>query len=414
MSNKESEKNDKIGISQKRTFAVIFFCFIFAIGIFYYVYYLNNKKLASDENETVQAPDQVKAVEFFEIEEPISKKLKDPPDEIRALYLTGWSAGNSKKMDEIIGLIEKEKLNSVVIDIKDYSGYISYQTGIEEISKYKAEQIMIKDIDELLKKIHDKNIYAIARVTVFQDPVLAVARPELAIKNKVTGGIWKDNKGLAWIDPASSEAWDYVIKIAKDASERGFDEINFDYIRFPSDGALGNMSYPFYSKEGKEKHEVIKEFFLYLRTNLPGIIISADLFGLATINSGDLGIGQTIEDAYENFDYVSPMVYPSHYANGFIGFKNPAEYPYEVVKYSMEKGAEKLSNLEKIKKEENSDQEIKLAKLRPWLQAFDMGAVYGPEKVKAQIRASNEAGGSGWILWNASNNYSSKIAGIND
>lgn len=359
---------------------------------------------AVEEAKTEDAKEDIK----------IDNRLKDPPEEAKALYLTGWSAGNSKKMDGVIDLINKEKMNAVVIDIKDYSGYVSYRSEIEDVSKYNAEQVMIEDVDGLLKKLHENKIYAIARITVFQDPILAVARPELAIKNKTTGKTWKDNKGLAWIDPASSEAWDYIVKIAKDASGRGFDEINFDYIRFPSDGSLGNMSYPFYKKEEKEKHEVIKDFFSYLRTNLPGTIISADLFGLATINNGDLGIGQTIEDAYENFDFVSPMVYPSHYANGFIGYKNPAEYPYEVVKYSIEKAVQKLAELEKTKRAEDPEAEIKLAKVRPWLQAFDMGAVYGPAKVKDQIRASNEAGGIGWILWNASNNYSAKVARIND
>lgn len=408
------QKSIDYKISRKRSIFAIICCVFILIGAFYCVSSLNRKVSVIGGGVSFLGESRTKAIESGKKEEPILKKMQNPPEEVKALYLTGWSAGNSKKINEIIGLIEKEKLNAVVIDIKDYSGYISYRSGIEDVSKYKAEQIMIDDADALLKKFHDKNIYAIARITVFQDPVLAVARPDIAIKNKATGKIWKDNKGLAWIDPASSEAWDYIIKIAKDASDRGFDEINFDYIRFPSDGSLGNMSYPFYENKEKEKREVIKEFFLYLRANLPDTIISADLFGLATINSGDLGIGQTIEDAYANFDYVSPMVYPSHYANGFIGYKNPAEYPYEVIKYSIEKAIEKRVELERARKEENPEAEIKLAKIRPWLQAFDMGAVYGPAKIKAEIRASNEAGGVGWILWNASNNYSAKISGIND
>ncbi len=343
----------------------------------------------------------------------IENKLQNPPEEIKALYLTSWSAGNAEKMEEIIGLISKEKLNAAVIDAKDYSGYVSYQSGIEEVLRYEAEQIMIDDIDALIKKLHDNNIYAIARITVFQDPVLAKARPDLAIKNKATGGIWKDNKGLAWIDPASTEAWDYIIKIAREASGKGFDEINFDYVRFPSDGSLKNMSFPFYKEEEKEKRKIIKEFFSHLNRNLPEDKISADLFGLATVNKDDLGIGQVIEDAYANFDYISPMVYPSHYASGFIGYKNPAEHPYEVVKYSVEKAKARLDEFNKIS-DDNEAKNKKEAKLRPWLQAFDMGAVYGPDKVKAQIKASNESGGAGWILWNSSNNYSSKIKSIND
>jgi hypothetical protein len=400
--------------SEKKYLFILSFILI-AVLAYVGIGYISKTNKDSIQQESAQDSQEIVIANSEEViqEVKIENKLQNPPKEARALYLTGWSAGNVKKMDEIIELINKEELNAVVIDIKDYSGYISYKSDIEEVIKYGAEKIMIDDVGSLIKKLHDNNIYAIARITVFQDPILAKAKPELAIKNKATGGIWKDNKGLEWIDPASQEAWDYIIKIAQEASTKGFDEINFDYIRFPSDGALRNMSFPFYNKE-KEKHEVIKEFFSHLRDNLTGIIISADLFGLATINNGDLGIGQTIEDAYENFDYVSPMVYPSHYASGFIGYKNPADYPYEVVKYSIKKAVIKLEEFNKLQEIEPEAEDKKLAKIRPWLQAFDMGAIYDSDKVKAQIKASNESGGVGWILWNASNNYSARIKNIND
>lgn len=392
---------------------IVFIAILVYVGIEYVA------KIKKDLVQQKSARETGRETSFTNIEKAdgdgikIENKLQNPPEEIKALYLTGWSAGNAEKMDKIIDLIGREKLNAAVIDIKDYSGYVSYQSDIEEVLKYEAEQIMIDDIDALIKKLHDSNIYTIARITVFQDPVLAKARPDLAIKNKATGGIWKDNKGLAWIDPASAEAWDYIIKIAQEASRKGFDEINFDYIRFPSDGSLKNMSFPFYKEEEKEKHEVIKEFFLYLNQNLSDDKISADLFGLATVNRDDLGIGQMIEDAYANFDYISPMVYPSHYASGFIGYKNPAEHPYEVVKYSMEKAKTRLDEFNEIL-DDNEAKNKREAKLRPWLQAFDMGAVYDSDKIKAQIKASNESGGVGWILWDSSNNYSSKIKSINN
>ncbi len=232
----------------------LLFIGIIVVSVFVYVeviFVMEAKKGTekADVQSISQETDIAAAVEGEEEDIKKENKLKDPPEEIKALYLTGWSAGNSSKMDGIIDLMNKEKLNAVVIDIKDYSGYVSYKSDVEEVSRYKSEQVMIEDLDGLLRKLHDNRIYSIARITVFQDPVLAVARPELAIKNKATGGVWKDNKGLAWIDPASTEAWDYIVKIAQDASNRGFDEINFDYIRIPSDGSLGNMSYPFYKKE---------------------------------------------------------------------------------------------------------------------------------------------------------------------
>lgn len=412
MDKKNANKSDKVKMSRNRRHIAMLFCAFFSVAIFYNIIFSDKSGSVRDENIAKQSAEEVKSPETAEAEKPIQNKLKDPPEEVKALYLTGWSAGNSAKMDGIIDLIGKEKLNAVVIDIKDYSGYISYKTDLENISKYKAEQIMIDDIDALLKKLHENNIYVIARITVFQDPVLARARPDLAIKNKATGSVWRDNKGLSWIDPASTDSWDYIVKIARNASNRGFDEINFDYVRFPSDGSLGNMSYPFYDAKKAEKHEVIREFFSYLDSNLRDVKISADLFGLATINKDDLGIGQVIEDAYEYFDFICPMTYPSHYAAGFQGYKNPASYPYEVVKYSIEKAKKRLDEFinnpgayRKIKRE---------PKLRPWLQAFDMGGAYGPERVKAQIKASNESGGTGWILWNASNKYSAKVSGIND
>lgn len=342
------------------------------------------------------------------------KVLKDPPEEIRAIYLTAFSAGSSEKMDNYIDLIKKENFNAVVVDIKDATGNIAYDINVPDVNKYDAKYVKIDQIDELIEKLHNNNIYIIARIVVFEDPIVAKKRPDLAIKNKVTGGLWENYGGIEWIDPASTEYWDYIVKIAKEASNRGFDEINFDYIRFPSDGPLSQMSFPFYNDKEQSKREAMKEVFEHFRSSLPDIPISVDLFGLATINDGDLGIGQTIEDTFENFDYICPMVYPSHYANGFIGFQNPAQYPYEVVKYSIEHAHDRLETYRIIQEENSEGQNMPLAKIRPWLQAFDIGAVYGPDMIKAQIDASNEAGGVGWILWNASNNYSSRVAEIND
>lgn len=411
MPKRKEDKKYSINITKRGMFLEAVICAVFLSGVLYFVLMPRNIQSVLEQNSNVKIDGQTENADLSKTETLPSNKLENPPEEVKALYLTGWSAGNTGKMDGIIELIGKEKLNAVVIDIKDYSGYVSYETGIEEIEKYKAEQIMIKDVNSLIKKLHEKKIYVIARITVFQDPILAKARPDLAVKNKATGGVWRDNKGLAWIDPAAKDAWDYIVKIAKNASEKGFDEINFDYIRFPSDGSLGNMSFPFYKKEEKEKHEVIRDFFSYLSGQLSDEKISADLFGLATINKDDLGIGQIIEDAYGNFDFVCPMTYPSHYANGFQGFANPASYPYEVVKYSIAKAKTKLDEFNAIEGSENLKRK---AKLRPWLQAFDMGGTYGPERVKAQIRASDESGGVGWILWNSSNNYASRIKGIID
>jgi hypothetical protein len=314
--------------------------------------------------------------------------------------------------------------------VKDYSGYVSYVTGIPEVRASGAEgELRIIRPNALLKRLHDNGIYVIARVSVFQDPILAHARPELALRHASSGEIWEDRKGLAWMDPASREVWDYNVAIARDAYDRGFDEINFDYIRFASDGDLDAIQYPIWD-EVTYKSTVISAFFKYLREELPEAIISADLFGLTTVNRGDLGIGQVIESAYRYFDYVCPMVYPSHYASGFLGFANPAEHPYDVVRYSMDAALWKFERMQ----EETVPREIKTvtgsgeatstvvyepryehisAKLRPWLQDFDLGATYDADKVRMQIQAVDDAlaNGSttdryaGWLLWDPSNVY---------
>lgn len=334
--------------------------------------------------------------------EPIVKniKLDNPPEKVNALYATIWSASSASKMDYLISLVKETQANALIIDIKDFSGRIAYSTGDSEISKYKTEFPVIKDIGSLINKLHAENIYAIARIVVFQDPALVDSRPDLAIKNSKTGKIWLDNKKLSWVDPASEEVWQYNAALAKNAFAKGFDEVNFDYIRFPSDGSLTDMSFPFY-KEEATKRETIKDFFIYLRKSLKGEIISADVFGLVTSATDDMGIGQYLEDAYGNFDFISPMIYPSHFAAGFIGYKNPAAYPYEVVKYSGVQAERRLSAL--VAEGENP-----LSKIRPWLQDFDLGFNYDENEIKLQIKAVAETSDAGWMLWDPKNNYTKK------
>jgi len=345
----------------------------------------------------------IKAVDI-ELQKPLEK----PPEVIKAIYITSWSASSATRIDDFIKLIKKENFNAIVIDIKDYSGIVAYDTDNEDVIKYKGKEVRISKINSVIKKFHDQNIYVIARMAVFQDQVLTSARPDLAVKNSDTGKPWKDNKGLMWVDPASEDAWNYNAKIAKDVSNRGFDELNFDYIRFPSDGPMSKMSFPFYDPKTTYKKDVMKKFFVYLRSNLKGIKISADLFGLTAVNKDDLGIGQVLEDVYQNFDYVSPMVYPSHYASGFLGYKSPAKYPYEVVKYSMDSALKRLKELnEALVKAGGTELTVKL---RPWLQDFNLGATYDAEKIKAQIKAVDDSLGkeksfNGFMLWDPKNIY---------
>ena len=342
------------------------------------------------------------------------KPTFQPPEIVKAVYVTSWSASKEDYIEYIIDLAKNTEINGVIIDVKDWSGYVAYDTKVPEVEKYKAKSVRIKDVGSLVQKLHAEEIYLIARLTVFQDPILAKARPDLAIHSNFklsasafssassslsSSSLWFDNKGLAWIDPAAKESWDYNIAIAKEVAELGFDEINLDYIRFPSDGNLRDMNFPLW--DGKiKKHLVIKEFFKYLHQELPDVKLSADLFGLSTISSDDLGVGQIIEDAFEYFDYVCPMVYPSHYAKGFLGYQNPADYPYEVVKNSMENAFKRLSASQDLQKRN--------AQLRPWLQDFNLGAIYNAEMVRSEIKAVYDAAEEnfkGFMIWNPSNIY---------
>ncbi len=337
-----------------------------------------------------------------EEEEPIVL-VSSTPDIVKGIYLTGWSAGSESYMEYLFDLNDTTELNTVIIDVKDYSGYLSYFSEVEDVIRYGARQGRIRDIRGLIERLHERDIYVIARITIFQDPILAVNRPDLAVKSKAklsygfqgVNALWKDRSGLAWIDPSSRVAWDYNIAIAKEALDYGFDELNFDYIRFPSDGSLGDMEFPLWNRQ-VPRREVIRDFYIYLRQELPDAVLSADLFGLTTVNRDDLGIGQVIEDAYPYFDYVAPMIYPSHYARGFLGYGNPAEYPYQVVRYSVEAGLRRL-------KDQGTD-----SKLRPWIQDFSLGANYTPAMVKAQIDAMVDGMGEdyvGYMLWNSRNRY---------
>ena len=323
---------------------------------------------------------------------------KPEPFPIKAIYATFRTAGNSR-IDDLITLIDKTELNAIVIDLKDYTGRVPFETTSDIIKKIGSEKIFIKDIRGLIKKLQQKDIYVIARIAVFEDNYLPRERTDLALK-KIGGGIWEDMNGLAWVDPASQEVWDYNLEIAKEAIKVGFDEINFDYIRFPSDGNTANIVYPFW--DGKTlKKEIMKRFFEYINQRLEplGTPISADLFGLTMSSTNDLGIGQWLENSAPYFDYVCPMVYPSHYPNGFMGFGNPAQHPYEIISTELIKGNERLASLSAL----NPD--LKLAKIRPWLQDFDMGAIYDGEMIRLQKKATEDGNGFGWLLWNPKNIY---------
>ncbi|MFZ2621036.1 MAG: putative glycoside hydrolase [Minisyncoccia bacterium] len=322
------------------------------------------------------------------------------PSVVKGIYMTSWVAGDKKLRDGLINLLDDTELNTIVIDIKDYSGKIVFPITNRELNSYGSEEVRVNDLEDFIETLHKKDIYVIGRVAVFQDAYFVKYRPDLAVKNESGTEIWKDQKGISWIDAGSREYWDYIILLSKEARKIGFDEINFDYIRFPSDGNMNDISYPWSSTTPKIL--VLKNFFEYLHNNLidSGLKTSADLFGMTTTALDDMGIGQVLENTLPYFDYVSPMVYPSHYSADFEGFKEPEAHPYEIVKIAMQ------SAVLRAKIASTSPD-----KLRPWLQDFGLKMSYGPTEVRAQINATNDVGLDSWLLWSASNKYTKGALG---
>ena len=310
--------------------------------------------------------------------------------EFRGLYITSWTAG-IKRFRQLVDDVHNSGLNGAVIDVKDCTGKVGYDSQLPLVAEIGSHERRIRNLDEILSYCRERNLHTVARIAVFQDPVLAKARPELAITDR-TGGAWKDRKGLSWVDPAARFVWEYNVAVAKEAAARGFDEVQFDYVRFPTDGKLKTLCYPAY-KGDVPKHQIIKNFFEYVDSELKpvDVLVSADIFGLTVLAEDDLNIGQRIEDVADHVDYVCPMIYPSHFPTGHLGLKNPADHPYRVIFDSCIRGLSRL--------------EGKRAKMRPWLQDFKLGAAYDKKMILDQLQAARDAKVFGFCMWNARNVY---------
>ncbi len=339
------------------------------------------------------------------------------PKAVKAIYMTACVAGSRKLRDGLVQIATSTEINAIIIDVKDFSGKLSFTPNDPALKEYVSDKCGAQDMYDFVEYLHKNNIYVIGRVTVFQDPFYTKLHPEVAMKRISDGGIWTDRKGISYINPGSKQAWDHVVAIAKASYEIGFDEINFDYIRFPSDGNMEDLSVA--TSSGKTKPEILESFFAYLHEHMTrlGVKTSADLFGMTTTNYDDLGIGQVLERALPYFDFIAPMVYPSHYPPNFNGWKNPNLVPYELIHYVMNRGIQRaVATSSKI----NVSGSIRIGtttpamytkvswdkqKLRPWIQDFDYGGDYGPKEVRAQIQASYDLGLDSWYIWSPSNKY---------
>jgi hypothetical protein len=329
--------------------------------------------------------------------EPLLLKLE--PFTPRAVYLSYWGVSSAAVREPVLRLAGSTPVNAIVVDVKGDLGYVSYHTAAPLANQIGAvKTITIPDIHAFLDRLHAQGIYAIGRIVTFKDNMLAASDPTLAVH--LNGKIWHDREGLAWCDPFQRKVWDYNISLAVDAAKNGFDEIEFDYVRFPDTKGLQ------FSEDSTEdtRTATITAFLTEARKQLVpyNVFLSADVFGYICWNTTDTGIGQKIEKLGAVLDYISPMLYPSGFSFGIPNFRNPIANPYEIVRLSLDKGRERTG--------------LAPIRFRPWLQAFADYAFdkrqFTTAEIQAQIRAAQSFGSDGWLLWNPRNSYSAATFGI--
>lgn len=313
----------------------------------------------------------------------------------KALYLSSYGAADRRLRDSALELARTTEINALVIDVKGDRGIVAFPSREPLALAVGADQPrLLPDLSALVSSLHAQGVYAIARIVVFKDNVLAQARTDLAVRT-ASGAVWRDSEKLAWTDPFSREVWDYNIGIAIEAARAGFDEVQFDYVRFPD--AKGVV----FSSPSTQQSRVaaISGFLGLARRRLApyNVFIAADVFGYVCWNFDDTHIGQTLDAILPEVDYLSPMLYPSTFQFGIPGCRNPVAYPYEIVSRSLERALGRTV--------------VPPDRFRPWLQAFRDYAFdkrpFGATEIRAQIRGAENAGSDGWMLWNPRNVYTS-------
>ena len=318
------------------------------------------------------------------------------PDHVRGLYVNAWSAGSRRRMAALTDLARRTEINAFVVDIKDATGYVSHPTGVPLAQEIGATgEIRVPNLRLLLSRLEDAGVYPIARIVIVKDPLVAAARPDLAVQD-TAGGPWIDDKGIVWLNPYNRDVWDYHVAIAREVAEMGFPEIQWDYVRFPDAPASAMRRAYFPGGAGRPRPQAIRDFLAYSREALADlhVHVTADVFGVTTSARGDVGIGQVWESFIDVVDVALPMVYPSHYWKGSFGYDEPNSHPYEIVREALEDGLSRSAAIEGA------------GATRPWLQDFTLGAPrYEAPEVRAQIQATYDVGIEEWILWNPGSRY---------
>ncbi len=314
----------------------------------------------------------------------------------KALYLSFWAASSEKRLNRILDLAENTEINTVIIDVKNEYGDLLYKSRVEQAEKIGAHKNRtVYNIDKFIARLKKKNLYIIGRVVVFKDERLSQNRHDLALKD-TNGSIWRNHEKLAWVDPFETEVHGYVSAIAADAASRGFDEINFDYVRFPLKKEL------LYKKKLNQTNRVnaITQFLKTANEALRpyNVYTSVDTYGYVCWNENDTNIGHTVNSLSKHCDYIAPMLYPSGFGAGIMGFKDPTDHPYAIINASINEAVKKS--------------DVSAARFRPWLQSFkDYGfdrKFFRSKEVSEQIKGAQDALCSGWMLWNPSSRFSAK------
>ncbi len=314
---------------------------------------------------------------------------KDPflPTEIRGIHLTMTLASLKGKLAEYASL-KNEGLNTIVLDVKDESGTVAFSSPEAPLASEIGAAGDYYNPVSVARQLHADGIYLIGRIAVFEDPVLTARRPDMAIQ-QANGSIWLDNRGLGWSNEYDKRVWEYNVSIAKAAAKAGFDEIQFDYVRFPTDGPVASAVWP--GKVNEPESTTITHFLSYASSQLKplGVRVSADVFGLAATH--DLGVGQSPKQIAQVVDAISPMVYPSHFGAGQYGLADPQAVPGTTVGYA-------LSDFQAAMRGSH-------AELLPWIQDFSLGRPFTLGDIQDEILAVRRAKVRGYLLWNANCDY---------
>jgi hypothetical protein len=339
---------------------------------------------------------------------PISPRLmalRDPAATpvISGLYVNRFAAQSARKMRWLVGVADSTEINGFVIDMKDEFGLNFHSQNAEFRKNEGAGHGMVRDVRGLLDTLHAHNIFAIARIVVFKDPTTAQVNPSWTIRQP-DSSIWHDKKNTSWVDPYNRALWDYNIGIAEELVHLGFDEIQFDYIRFPEP----YKSLPpqvFHATNGISKPDLLATFLktAHERLNKLGVRSTADVFGFVTTVHGPLEVGQWWEKLAPVTDVLLPMTYPSHFPHGTFGIQRPNAEPYQIQKISIDAARERDKKLGITAPEH----------VRPWIQAFSLGKPpYGAKEVEEQKRGIYDAGYDGWVLWHPGSKYEPFLPGL--